>query len=123
MKPTLLLVEDHPEALEQLTRALDHDFDIVATATTGAEAVAMCEKHQPGLVLMDLVMPKMSGLDATRLILARVRPNPRIVILSGLDQEEVAVSAIEAGAHDYLVKPTSLETIREALLNVLKKAA
>jgi len=123
MKPTLLLVDDVVEARNQLQQALAGGFDVVGLASSGLEAVELCERLKPGLVLMDLVMPQMSGLDAIRLIQARVRPSPRIVVLSGLSHEEVALAALEAGAYEYLIKPVSLTKIREALLGAFRQAA
>lgn len=123
MKPKLLLVEDSPAARAQLVEALQSEFEIVAEASTGIEAVEMCELHQPELLLLDLALPAMNGLDALRLIQARVRPMPRVVILSGVGAEQTALDALEAGAHEYLLKPVSLSKIAQALRGLLRQAA
>lgn len=123
MKPTLLIVDDIQGIREKLREALESEFDVVGLAASGAEAVAFCTASSPQLVLMDLVMPKMSGIEATKAILAAASPAPRIVILSALHDESVVLRALEAGAAEYLVKPVSEGKIREVLRLLVREAA
>src|SRR4051812_21419221 len=105
MKPTLIIVDDILNVRERLRDILEDEFEVVGLAASGQEAVALCTEYKPQLVLMDLVMPRMSGIEATRNILARVQPAPRIVVISALNDENVVLKALEAGAAEYLIKP------------------
>jgi two-component system chemotaxis response regulator CheY len=90
----------------------------VEEVANGAEAVERFRELRPDLVTMDIVLPRKSGIDATREIL-RVDPGARVVICSGLGQEALVMEAVAAGATDYLVKPLHptdvLRVVRKAL--------
>lgn len=118
MKPRLLIVDDIVSVCEKLRDLLENEFEVVGLAGGGAEAIALCEKHKPDLVLMDLVMPLMSGIEVTQQILAKVTPAPRVVILSAIEEENTVIRALEAGAAEYLLKPVSESKIREVLKRV-----
>ncbi len=79
-------------------------WDVVAEADNGEQAVDLYRKQQPDLVTMDLVMPQMDGLDALKKIL-RIDSQARIVVCSALDQKQLVLEAISAGARDFIVKP------------------
>lgn len=116
----VLLADDHPlfrEGLVSLLRA--HDVDVVGEASDGAEAVDLTRRLTPDAVLMDLTMPGMSGLEATRLIKAEM-PEVRVVILTVSDTDADLFDAIRSGAHGYLVKSTSSEEFF-ALLDALDR--
>ena len=87
---------------------------VVAEAYTGREAVFLAAEHQPDLVLLDIVMPDMDGIEAARRISAE-RPIP-IVLISAHSENSLAERADEAGVFAYLVKPVSAEDLRPALL-------
>ena len=123
MKPTLLIVDDCAAARATLRALVENDFRVVGEARDGADALAQCRELSPDIVLMDAAMPRMSGIDATRLILESVTPRPCIVMVSGLPDESVALQAFEAGASDYLVKPVEGNALREVLHRLLKRAA
>lgn len=123
MKPTLLIVDDIVSIREKLRDSLSSEFEVVGLAASGAEALAICKQTRPQLVLMDLVMPLMSGIDATRAIVAALSPAPRIVVLSALHDENIVIRALEAGAAEFLVKPVSERKIRDALKHLASEAA
>lgn len=99
---------------ESLCELLQEEFDIVAQAADGREAVEMYRKHEPAAVVMDVVMPHLSGIEATAHILAEY-PRAKIVILSGLRDENVVRQALEEGATDYLFKPVEADKLKSLL--------
>jgi two-component system response regulator DegU len=115
----LLLVDDHRMLRETLKRSmLDEGFDVVGEASDGQEAVDLAEELQPDVILMDVTMPEIDGVEATRRIVEQ-RPDARIVMLTMHADQDVIAAAIRAGASGYLVKDCSFEevaaTVREAI--------
>ena len=103
-KLRLLLVDDQSlfrEALRTLL-ALQEDFDIVAEAENGERAVAAARTHRPDVILMDLRMPVMGGVEATRRVLAAT-PAARVVVLTTFEEDEEIFEAMRAGAVGYLL--------------------
>ncbi len=113
---TLLLIDDHPmlrNGLKQLI-ALDERLQVVAEAGNGAQGVALAQQHDPDLILLDLNMPGLNGLDT----LTRLREAPlsgRVVVFSVSDEEEDVVSALQRGADGYLLKDMEPEALLKAL--------
>jgi DNA-binding NarL/FixJ family response regulator len=101
----ILLVDDSPEFLQSAERflAADPDIEVVGCARSGREAIAQVTQLHPDLVLMDLGMPGMNGLEATCRIRAR-SDAPRVVILTLHDNAEYRVAALAAGAEGYVTK-------------------
>jgi DNA-binding NarL/FixJ family response regulator len=109
---TLLIADDHPlvrNALTQLLGAVD-DIDVVATATNGREAVDMALETSPEVVLMDLEMPELNGIEATSALKA-AGSTARIVILTTFSDRERIIGALDAGALGYLLKDADPEEI------------
>lgn len=103
----VVLADDHPLFREGLVSLLEaHDIEIVGQAQDGAEAVEVTRRVRPDMVLMDLSMPVMGGLQATQLIKAEM-PDVRVVILTVSETDEDLFAAIRGGAHGYLVKSTT----------------
>jgi DNA-binding NarL/FixJ family response regulator len=101
----VLLADDHQlvrAGLEQLLAAAA-DMDVVATAADGVEAVRLAEETDPDVVLMDLVMPQMNGVEATRRIVERC-PGAAVVVLTSFSDQERILDALDAGAIGYLLK-------------------
>jgi two-component system nitrate/nitrite response regulator NarL len=101
----VVIVDDHPLAREGIRSLLESDptFAIVGEACNGLEAVELCKTLQPDLVLMDIKMPKMNGLDATKEIKTSL-PHVKVVILSISDDVTDLFQAIQYGAQGYLLK-------------------
>lgn len=101
----IMLVDDHPLMREGLRAVLESEIDmeIVAQAVEGHTAVAEAERSQPDIVIMDIAMQGLNGLESTRLILSRV-PQTRVIILSMHTNAEYVEQALRAGASGYLVK-------------------
>jgi DNA-binding NarL/FixJ family response regulator len=93
---------------------LEPDMEVVAQASDGAEAVALTASHQPDLVLMDLKMPGMNGIEATRRICAR-HPATKVLVLTTYDDDEWLFDAIRAGAGGYLLKDMPREEVVRAV--------
>jgi len=112
----LLLVDDQSlfrEALRTLL-SLQADFEIVAEAENGERAVALAKAHKPDVILMDLRMPVMGGVEATRRIVAAV-PASRVVVLTTFEEDEEIFEALRAGAAGYLLKACSADKLCEAV--------
>ena len=121
----VLIVDDEREYLESLSAALRRRNMIVATASSGKEALEKLEKSTYAVVLLDLKMPGMGGLEALRRIKAS-NPASEILLLTGLPTVSTAVQALKEGAIDYVVKPHDMELlvrkIREAFKHARSKA-
>ncbi len=112
----VMIVDDHPivrDGLKNMLLAFD-DLLLVGQATDGTEAVACCRQHQPDVILMDLYMPVMDGLAATRAILGAY-PHVRIIILTSFVEDRIIQSALEAGAAGYLLKNAAIDSLAEAI--------
>ena len=113
---TVLLVDDH-EVVRQGVRAFLGalpDFEIVAETESGAEAVKLAEKHVPDVVLMDLIMPGMDGVEATRLVKI-ASPRTHIVVLTSYHEDKHIFPAIKAGAISYVLKDVHMEDLAQAV--------
>jgi len=102
----LVIAEDHPVVREGLERLLasEDDIEIVGTASDGAEAVALVDEVECDVVLMDLSMPVLDGIEATRQILATHVEDVRVVVLTSLSARDEIMAALDAGASGYLLK-------------------
>jgi DNA-binding NarL/FixJ family response regulator len=103
----VLIVDDEAlvrAGLRMILSAAD-DLDVVAEAEDGADAVDAVRAHQPDVVLMDIRMPRLDGLAATRAVLA-LDPAPRVVVLTTFDLDDYVFRALEAGASGFLLKDT-----------------
>jgi len=102
---TVLIADDHPLVREALHRALDveEDMKVVAEASDGEEAVKLASELKPDVVVMDIVMPKVNGIEATRKI-KEIAPDTAILILTAYDDEEYVLGLLDAGAAGYLLK-------------------
>jgi DNA-binding NarL/FixJ family response regulator len=101
---------------------LEPDLKVVDTAPNGRAAIAAVEQHQPDVVLMDVRMPEMDGVAATRALTERF-PQIGVIILTTFDDDEYVFEGLKAGARGYLLKDVSSETIAEAVRTVASGAA
>jgi len=112
----VLLVDDHAlvrRGLATFLLAFD-DLELAGEAAGGEEAVQLCAQLQPDVVLMDLVMPGMNGVTATRLI-AEHQPHPQIIALTSFHDADLVQGALQAGAISYLLKNVTAEELAAAI--------
>jgi DNA-binding NarL/FixJ family response regulator len=109
------------DSLEMLL-SLDKDIDVVGQAPDGAEALELVAQHQPDLVLMDLKMPGMNGIEATRQIRIHY-PAVKVLVLTTYDDDEWVFDAIRAGAAGYLLKDTPREGVIRAVKGTVEGKA
>jgi DNA-binding NarL/FixJ family response regulator len=112
----VIIADDHAVVREGVRHVLgaDHGFDVVGEAATGDEAVELAVSLQPDVAVMDISMPRTSGLDAARLIRERA-PDVRVLILSIHDHAEYVQQSERAGAQGYLRKDSSPAELRAAI--------
>lgn len=115
----VMLVDDHEAVRDGLAEVLrtEEDIQIVAEAATGEEALELLEAAAPDVVVMDVIMPGMGGVEATRQIVARL-PDVRVVGLSMHRPEDIAATLREVGAAGYVRKGTGTQGLVDAIRNV-----
>ena len=120
MTITILLVDDHAVVRSGLSKFLmvNKDLKLVGEASDGAEALTLCKKLKPDVVLMDLRMPNMDGLTAIEKLRIE-QPNIAVVILTTFNEDDLMLRGLQAGARGYLLKDTD----RAALFNTVRAAA
>lgn len=116
MKIRVLIVDDHDMLREGLTSFLKAfpEFELVGEASSGKEAIELCLRLEPDVVLMDLLMPEMDGITAIQHI-HRAQPNIRLIALSSFGEEDLIKGALEAGATSYLLKNVSAQELADAI--------
>ncbi len=120
----IMLVDDQSlfrEALRTLL-SLQPDFEIVAEAENGERAVALAKVHRPDVILMDLRMPVLGGVEATRR-LTQILPASRVVVLTTFEEDEEIFEALRAGAVGYLLKACSSDKLCESVRAAAKGAS
>jgi NarL family two-component system response regulator LiaR len=112
----VMIVDDHPIVRNGLEASLlaDPDLELFGMAKSGAEAMVLCKDSTPDVILMDLVMPDMDGLETTRAILDR-HPQVKIIILTSFPEEDLVQRALQSGAIGYLLKNVSISTLSNAI--------
>ncbi len=116
----VLICDDHALFRRGLVMVLESEegIEVVAEAEDGADALAKAEETAPDVILMDVRMPKMSGIEATRAI-ADLVPSAKILMLTVSDEEEDLYEAVKAGATGYLLKEISIEEVANAIRAVV----
>jgi signal transduction histidine kinase len=112
------LVDDAPEVRQSLASALGQltQIEIVGHAADGVEAIELVERERPQVVIMDLKMPRMDGIKATRHVLSRL-PDTAVLVLSAYGDESLVIEALMAGARGYLLKGTRATELAEAIVS------
>ena len=119
MARTILVVDDEPTLRETLAEALDADGFRVLTAADGREALSRFREHQPDLVVLDLMLPELSGIEVCRII--RAESGVPIVMLTAKSSELDKVVGLELGADDYVTKPFSLRELTARIRALLRR--
>jgi len=119
---TRVLIADDASFMRQMIRDIiePEGFEVVGEASDGVEVIEKFKELHPDMVMMDIVMPKRSGIDSVKGIIA-MDPTARVVMCSALGQESLVMEAIEAGAKDFIVKPFKPEAVVSALKKALEK--
>ncbi|QIZ06269.1 response regulator transcription factor [Priestia megaterium] len=112
----ILIVEDHPMFRDGLQKMLEtaEEFEVVGEASSGEEAVELAERLKPNIILMDINLPKMSGIEATKRIVP-TNPDIGILVLTMYDDDSSVFAAMRAGARGYLLKEANRNEIVRAI--------
>jgi DNA-binding NarL/FixJ family response regulator len=121
---SVVICDDVPELRRLLREVLSEDgeMDVVGEAADGREAIEVIERHQPDVVILDLSMPQLDGLEAIPLI-HQVAPRSEICVFSGFEEGKVAEVALRLKASRYVRKGAPLEDLRNAVRELASKAA
>ena len=113
---TVILVDDHEVVRQGVRFFLEahSDFVVVGEAESGKAAVKLAEEHIPDVVLMDLVMPEMDGVEATRQV-KNISPRTQVVVLTSYHEDEHIFPALQAGAISYILKDVRMEELADAI--------
>jgi DNA-binding response OmpR family regulator len=120
MARTILVVDDEPTVLETLASSLSRDGYGVVTAADGAAGLAQFRAHQPDLIVLDLMLPEISGVELCRII--RRESAVPILMLTAKDSEVDKVVGLEIGADDYVTKPFSLRELEARIAALLRRS-
>lgn len=118
---TVLLAEDHSVVREATAEIVDHqpDMHVIGQAGTGEETVNLAQELQPDVIVMDIAMPRLNGLEATRRVTAEC-PGCRVLVLTAHEEDRHIVQLLEAGAMGYLPKTVSLDELLDAIRAVAR---
>ena len=119
--PTILIADDDPKITEMLRRTLSYEGYNVLTAADGDEALAQAQAHHPDLVVLDWMMPGLSGLEVAKRL--RVVEEAPILMLTARDAVEDRVEGLDGGADDYLVKPFAPAELLARIRSLLRRGA
>ncbi|AYD48855.1 response regulator transcription factor [Arachidicoccus soli] len=103
----ILIAEDEPLLLKIIEMHLKKNNYEIIMATDGREAIRLIELHRPDIIISDILMPYVSGLEIIADVRQRLKSNAPIIVLSGLGQENTVVKAFKLGVDDYITKPFS----------------
>ena len=112
----VMVVDDHPIVRSGLSTMLVafEDFELVGEAANGKMALAKCKEIIPDVILVDMVMPEMDGLETTRTVL-QLYPSVKVIMLTSFSEENMVQNALEAGATSYLLKDSPIDKLAEAI--------
>ena len=115
----ILIVDDHPMMRDALRTSLsvEEDLKVIGEASNGLEALKLLETLEPDLIMMDILMPEMTGIEAIERIIER-NPQARILVLTSMEEEDRVISAIQAGALGYFPKTAPRQYLLEAIHRV-----
>src|SRR4051812_4614408 len=119
MKPTILVADDHSLVLAGFRKLLENEFEVVATAQDGAQLLERAKRLQPSVILVDISMPLLNGIEATRKILAAA-PGAKIIIVTQHSDRRHVQAAFAAGAKGYVLKHSAAPELSRAIHEVLE---
>jgi len=111
----ILVVDDEPDVCEMLEKFLTIKGYEVSTALSGEEALTLVKKEKPHIILLDIRMPEMDGLECLERI-KEIDQDIGVIMITAIKQEEVGKKAMELGAYDYITKPLSLQYLQDCLM-------
>lgn len=111
----ILVVDDEPEVGNMLTKFLSKKGHDVYTALNGEEALEVVKKERPHIVLLDIIMPKMDGIECLKQI-RELDKEVGVIMITAVKQEDVGKHAMKLGAFDYITKPLSLKYLEDCLM-------
>jgi DNA-binding NarL/FixJ family response regulator len=117
IRPRVLLADDHQLILEAFTKLIETHCDVVGTVTDGRALVSMAQRLMPDVVVLDIAMPVLNGLDASRQ-LKQTLPNIKLIILTMNQDRELAAEALRIGALGYLLKNSAGSELLQAIQTV-----
>ena len=121
-KKQILIIEDEPDIQELLSFNLDNNGYKVYTASNGEKGLEVARKEHPDLILLDLMLPGIHGLDVCRIIKSDQETSGIfIIMLTALGQEEDIIKGLETGADDYVTKPFSFQVLEARIKSVLRR--
>jgi DNA-binding response OmpR family regulator len=112
--PRVLIVDDEPDAVELLKEFLAAKGYDTMTASNGEDAIRLVKAERPHLILLDVRMPKMNGLEVLRQV-RQIDQEVGVIIVTAVDEEETGRQALKLGAFDYIVKPLDLDYLERSL--------
>src|SRR5215207_9649965 len=117
----IIIADDHDLVREAMRSVLDHepDLQIIDEAKDGQEAIELCRLHRPDLVLMDVRMPKVNGLEATQMIKDEL-PTTKVLLMSATENPVWISEAVKAGADGYVLKLSPVQELSDAIRGVLR---
>lgn len=121
-KPIRIIIADDHAVVRQALHVMlemEPEFTVIGEADDGEQALVLADEFQPDLVLMDIRMDGMDGVEATR-ILRKEHPEISVLVLTGFGEDEVLLQAVEAGAQGFLLKDASAEEVKQAILRVVR---
>jgi DNA-binding NarL/FixJ family response regulator len=118
IKPRVLLVDDSERVVRAVSRILADEFDVIGYAHDGAEAIKSVIRLKPDVVVMDIVMPKLDGIQATRRLSQMNLPS-KTVVLSGLEDQDFIEAAMAAGASGFVFKSCMVRDLSLAIHEAL----
>lgn len=112
----IILIDDHRRVHQAISEMLSFfdDIELLAQGSNGLEAISLCRQHQPDIVLMDVVMPVMDGVEATRRII-KAQPQIKVLALSSFKDQDTARAMLEAGAVGYVLKDSSVDDLENTI--------
>jgi DNA-binding NarL/FixJ family response regulator len=118
LRPRILLADDHPLVAAGIAKLLEQDFHLLAIIGDGREVVEEAERTHPEVVLLDISMPNLNGLEAARR-LRKTAPGTKIVFVTVHSDLAYVAAAFRAGAHGYVLKGSAVSELKEAIDNAL----